>query len=51
MGLFTGVDLHSNNGYYGIINEDEERIFKKKLQSIYLLSYQIWSRFGKILWV
>ena len=21
MGLFTGVDLHSNNGYYGIINE------------------------------
>jgi len=31
MGLFTGVDLHSNNGYYGIINEDEERIFKKKL--------------------
>ena len=31
MGLFTGVDLHSNNGYYGIINEDEEQIFKKKL--------------------
>ena len=31
MGLFTGVDLHSNNGYYGIINENEERIFKKKL--------------------
>jgi len=51
MGLFTGVDLHSNNGYYGIINKDEERIFKKKFQTIYLLSHQIWSRSGKILWV
>ncbi len=26
-----GVDLHSNNGYYGIIDRNDERIFQKKL--------------------
>lgn len=31
MDLFAGVDLHSNNGYYSIMNEKEEQIFCKKL--------------------
>ena len=31
MGTYVGVDLHSNNGYYGIIDQDDERIFQKKL--------------------
>lgn len=31
MELFAGVDLHSNNGYYGIINKEGERVFQKKL--------------------
>lgn len=31
MGTYMGVDLHSNNGYYGIIDQNDERIFQKKL--------------------
>ena len=31
MDLYTGIDLHSNNGFYGIRNEKGERIFQKKL--------------------
>lgn len=31
MKLYAGVDLHSNNNYICIINNKEERIFKKKL--------------------
>jgi len=31
MDLYTGIDLHSNNGFYGILNEKGERIFQKKL--------------------
>lgn len=31
MELIAGIDLHSNNGYYGIINEEGERVFRKRL--------------------
>ena len=31
MDLYTGIDLHSNNGFYGILNKKGERIFPKKL--------------------
>jgi len=31
MGTYVGVDLHSNNAYYGIIDQNDERIFQKKL--------------------
>jgi transposase len=31
MGLHAGVDLHSNNGYYGIVDDQGERVFKKRL--------------------
>ena len=31
MDLYTGIDLHSNNGFYGILNKKGERIFQKKL--------------------
>jgi transposase len=31
MELFAGVDLHSNNGYYGIVDKDGERVFQKKI--------------------
>lgn len=31
MTLYTGVDLHSNNNYVGIIDEGNTVVFKKKL--------------------
>lgn len=31
MGLFAGIDLHSNNGYYGILDDEGTRIFRKRL--------------------
>jgi transposase len=33
MGLYTGFDLHSNNSYVGIINEDGGRLWMKKLRN------------------
>lgn len=30
-GLYCGIDLHSNNGYYGIVNKDGKRLLDKKL--------------------
>ena len=33
MKLYSGFDLHSNNCYLGIIDEDGKRIFKKKLNN------------------
>jgi len=29
--LYTGIDLHSNNNYIGIIDEDDRRVYKKRL--------------------
>lgn len=31
MALYAGVDLHSNNGYYGIVDQDGRRVFQKRL--------------------
>ncbi|MBW2169104.1 MAG: IS110 family transposase [Deltaproteobacteria bacterium] len=31
MGLYGGIDLHSSNNYLGIINDEDKRVFKKKL--------------------
>ena len=31
MKLYAGIDLHSNNSYIGIIDENDNRIFKKRL--------------------
>ena len=31
MGLYAGIDLHSTNSYVGIIDEEDRRVFKKKL--------------------
>jgi transposase len=33
MRLYAGIDLHSSNNYLGIINEEEKRIYKKKLSN------------------
>ena len=33
MGLYTAFDLHSNNSYVGIIDEDGKRVFRRKLQN------------------
>jgi len=33
MGLHCAVDLHGNNGYYGIVDETGKRIFKKRIQN------------------
>ena len=31
MDLYTGIDLHSNNGFCGILNKEGERVFQKKM--------------------
>jgi transposase len=31
MSLYCGVDLHGDNGYYAIIDDEGKRVFKKKL--------------------
>jgi len=31
MALYAGIDLHSNNGYYGILDGNDRRVFKKRL--------------------
>ena len=33
MKLYAGIDLHSNNNYLGIINENLEKVFGKKLNN------------------
>ena len=33
MDHYVGIDLHSNNSYIAIINNDNRRIFKKKLKN------------------
>ena len=33
MALYAGVDLHSNNNYLGILNEEGKRIHRKKLNN------------------
>ena len=30
MGSSVGIDLHSNNNYIGIIDQENRRVFKKK---------------------
>lgn len=31
MKLYAGIDLHSNNNFIGIINEEDQRLFQKRL--------------------
>jgi len=31
MGLYCGIDLHGNNGYYGIVDAQGRRVYKKRL--------------------
>ena len=31
MGLHCAIDLHGDNGYYGIMNETGKRIYEKRL--------------------
>ncbi|MDP8214389.1 MAG: hypothetical protein RAO92_08710 [Candidatus Euphemobacter frigidus] len=31
MDLYTGIDLHSNNGFCGILNMEGGRVFQKKM--------------------
>ena len=33
MALFAGIDLHSNNGYYAIVDETGKRVFKKRVRN------------------
>ena len=33
MKLYCGVDLHSNNGVYAIINDESKRVFKKRIEN------------------
>ena len=47
MDLYTGIDLHSNNGFYGILNEKGERIFQKKLPNDLLRVLKILGPFKK----
>ena len=40
MKVYAGIDLHSSNNYIGIINEEDERLYQKRLpnQLEYVLS-------------
>ena len=31
MKLYAGIDLHSSNNYIGIINEEDQRLYQKRL--------------------
>ena len=31
MKLYAGINLHSNNNFIGIINEEDQRVFQKRL--------------------
>ena len=33
MELYVGMDLHSRNTYFGILNEEFKRIFKKRVNN------------------
>jgi transposase len=33
MRLYAGIDLHSSNNYLGILNQEDKRIYKKKLSN------------------
>ena len=33
MKLYAGIDLHSNNSYMGIIDENGGRVFKRKVRN------------------
>ncbi len=33
MRLYSALDLHSSNAYLGIIDENDRRVFKRKLQN------------------
>ena len=33
MELYSGIDLHSNNHYLSIIDENDSRIFQKRLKN------------------
>lgn len=47
MALYTGFDLHSNNSYVGIINEDGGRLWKKKLRNDPILISEMLKPFKK----
>ena len=32
--LYAGIDLHSNNSHLAILNQDDKRIFHKKLPNM-----------------
>ena len=29
--LYCGIDLHSNNGFYGIVEKSGKRVYKKRV--------------------
>ena len=33
MDYYAGIDLHSNNSYIAIIDNDNKRVFKKKVKN------------------
>jgi hypothetical protein len=35
-----GIDLHSNNGYYAIVEPDGKRVFEKRIPNEFLWSYR-----------
>ncbi len=32
--LYSGIDLHSNNSHLAILNQDDKRIYHKKLPNM-----------------
>ena len=47
--LYSGMDLHSSNTYIGILNQERERIFKKRVPNDLKLIVQTMEPFRKYL--
>ena len=45
--LYSGMDLHSSNTYIGILNQNRERIFKKRVPNDLKLIVQTMEPFRK----
>ena len=51
MKIYIGIDLHSNNSYFGVINELGERLYDKRIANKpehILRVMSLISKFGKI---
>jgi len=47
MKAYAGIDLHSTNNYIGIINDNDQRLFKNDCPMTWMPYFPHWNRFNK----